>query len=101
MPSRPRFSFTAPLWRTPGGGGAWYFLTVPFDVTDEIDEVAGLRGGFGSIRVEVTIGESTWQTSLFPSRPLEALILPVKKSVRVAEGLDEGSEVDVRLDLLG
>ena len=32
----PAFAFQAALWRHEGGGGAWWFLTVPFDVCDEI-----------------------------------------------------------------
>jgi len=47
--------------------------------------------------VEVTIGGSTWRTSLFPSREAGAFILPIKKAVRVAEGCEEGSRVRVRL----
>ena len=42
--------------------------------------------GFGSVRVEATIGGSTWRTSIFPSD--DAYILPIKKAVREAEGLE-------------
>ena len=50
------------------GGGAWHFVTLPIDQANEIDELAVLTSrGFGSVRVTVTIGETTWSTRLFPS----------------------------------
>ncbi|MBM7518402.1 DUF1905 domain-containing protein [Nocardioides nitrophenolicus] len=92
--------FTAELWRWRArdeqSGGAWFFVSLPFDVTDQIDE-AGPRRGFGSVRVEVTVGASTWRTSVFPSVEERTLVLPVKKAVRAAEGLVEGGRCTVRL----
>ena len=96
----PAFAFQAALWRHEGGGGAWWFLTVPFDVCDEIEEATTTRGGFGSIRVEVTVGGSVWRTSLFPSIQQRSLILPVKKAVRTAEKLDDGDLVSASVTLL-
>ena len=58
----------------------------------------GKRRGFGSVKVTVTLGDSTWQTSLFPNKD-GSWFLPVKKPVRVAEGLVEGEEVAVELEL--
>ncbi|MEO7421497.1 MAG: DUF1905 domain-containing protein [Ornithinibacter sp.] len=80
--------FDAPLWRW--REGTWHFVSVPEGVSDAIDEVVGdATGGFGSVRVEVTVGGSTWRTSLFPSKEEAAFVLPVKKAVRTAEGLAE------------
>jgi len=45
------------------------------------------------VRVAVTVGATSWRTSIFPSREAGAYVLPVKRSVRVAEGLDVGDEV--------
>lgn len=94
-------TFDAPLWRTPPPN-RWYFLTVPQVLSDEIDErTRGLQGGFGSVKVEVTIGATTWLTSIFPSKEAAAYILPVKQSVRSAEDLVEGTRARVRLRLVG
>jgi hypothetical protein len=94
------FEFTADLWRYTGQA-AWYFVTLPHDVADDIDELtADDRRGFGSVRVEVTVGATTWNTSVFPDTKSESFVLPVKKAVRVAEDLDEGSSVAVRLVLV-
>lgn len=95
------FSFTAPLWLYPGDAG-WWFLSLPTDVSDEIEDLtAGERRGFGSVKVEVTVGGTTWSTSLFPDAKRSTYVLPVKKAVRVAEGLDDGEDVAVRLSLVG
>ena len=90
------YRFTAPLWRWPSGN--WFFVTLPFEVADEIDDQApAARVGFGSVRVEVTIGGSTWQTSVFPDKRAESFVLPVKQQIRRAEGIDDGDDVTVTL----
>jgi len=58
----------------------------------------GKRRGFGSVKVTVTLGESAWQTSLFPNKD-GSWFLPIKKPVRVAEEIAEGDEVEVELEL--
>ena len=95
------FRFDAELWRWKGDG-AWHFVTVPAEVSDEIEgRTSALeRRGFGSVRVRVTIGASTWATSVFPDKTQEAYVLPVKKDVRTREGVAEGDRVTVQLDLL-
>ena len=93
------FEFTADLWRYTGRA-AWYFVTLPHDVADDVDEItAAARRGFGSVRIEVTVGGTTWNTSLFPDTKSESFLLPIKKEVRLAEGLEDGSPVAVRLVL--
>lgn len=87
------------MWRWKDG--AWRFVTVPQDVSDEVDEVVGdATGGFGSVRVEVTVGSTTWLTSLFPSAEAGAFVLPVKKAVRTAEGLGDDDPVEVTIRLV-
>ena len=58
----------------------------------------GKRRGFGSVKVTVTLGASEWQTSLFPNKD-GSWFLPIKKPVRVAEGIADGDEVEVELEL--
>lgn len=95
MPA-PIHEFTAELWLYPGEAG-WYFLTLPTHVADDIDEEVGERAGFGSVPVEVTVGSTTWTTSIFPDRASASFVLPVKKAVRSAESLEAGRLVTVRL----
>ena len=94
------FDFGAELWLY-GGKATWYFLTLPFEVTDEIDEISReSKRGFGSVRVHATIGATTWTTSIFPDTKRESFILPVKAAVRKAEGLADGDNCAVRLQLV-
>jgi hypothetical protein len=58
----------------------------------------GKRRGFGSVKVTARIGETRWQTSLFPQKT-GGWFLPIKKPVRLAEGLDFGDEVEGELEL--
>jgi len=60
----------------------------------------GTRRGFGSVRVRVTVGSTTWSTSVFPDSRSGSYVLPVKKDVRVREGLQEGDQVAVALELV-
>jgi hypothetical protein len=60
----------------------------------------GKRRGFGSVKVNVTLGDSRWSTSVFPSKETGGWFLPIKKAVQRAEGLNEGDLLDIELDLL-
>ena len=46
------------------------------------------------------VGATTWATSRFPDTKAASYVLPVKKAVRLAEALDDGSSVVVRLTLV-
>jgi Domain of unknown function (DUF1905) len=92
--------FDAELWlwdarRT----DAWTFVGLPAGESEEIRDLAGgLRRGFGSLRVRATIGSSTWTTSIFPGKT--GYVLPVKRSIRVAEALDVGDTATVTVELI-
>jgi hypothetical protein len=84
------YEFTAALFRWEGNA-AWHFVALPEDVTDEIDERHGhCAAGFGSLPVEVTVGATTWRTSVFPDSRRKTFVLPVKKAVRAKEKLEDG-----------
>lgn len=92
------YEFAAPLWRWEAQQAVWLFVTLPDEVTDEIDDAhSGPRAGFGSVKVRVSIGSTTWETSIFPSKDAGGFILPIKKAVRKAQGLDEGSTAQLSL----
>jgi hypothetical protein len=93
-------SVTAPLWLWTGESGSWHFITIPEDQSDEIRVhcLASMRG-FKSARVEATIGDVTWRTSLFPMKS-GGYFLPVKKEVRCRAGIGAGDSVTVELELL-
>lgn len=81
-------------------GGSWHFITVPPEATDEIRVHSLLnRGGFGSVKVEATINDVAWRTSVFPLKS-GGYLLPVKKEVRCKADIAAGDEVTVSLELL-
>ena len=87
--------FSAELWRH-DGDAAWHFVTLPVEVAEQVREEAGEPRGFGSVRVEVTVGGSTWRTSVFPDKA-RGYVLPLKGAVRHAEGLEIGDDAVVTL----
>ena len=96
------YEFSAELWvwkaRQEDG---WTFLSVPDEESEEIRAYASSRPptGFGSVRVSVAIGDSSWQTSVFPAQD-GRYALPIKKAVRRAQGIDAGDVVRVRLRVI-
>ena len=92
------WTFEARMWLWKADA-AWHFVTLPSDVTDEIEDLVVERRGFGSVRVEARIGATTWATSIFPSNEMGSFLLPIKKAVRVAENLAEGDTCTVHLAL--
>jgi len=96
-PTQNSFSFTATVWEHEGTG-SWHFVSLPEDEADDIEEMFGGNArGFGSLRVDVTIGSTRWRTSIFPDAKRQTYVLPVKKAVRIAEGLSVGSDAAVEL----
>ena len=94
------------IWRS-DAAGSWYFVTVPEELSGEIKAHAfESPRGFGSVKVEATIGPSTgsgpgvtWRTSVFPLNS-GGYLLPVKAEVRSKAGIGAGDEVPVSLELL-
>ena len=95
------FTFSAELWRWQSNGGtAWIFVTLPTDVADEVDDVSAMPGGFGSVKVNVEVGDTRWSTSLFPDKSSGSFVLPIKKAVRVAQKVDEGDTADFMIEVV-
>ena len=91
---------TATLWRWSGEGGSWHFLTIPEEFSGEIRAQSLLRrGGFGSVRVEASVNDVTWRTSVFPQKS-GGYILPVKADVRGRANIGAGDEVDLTLEIV-
>ncbi|WP_404482489.1 DUF1905 domain-containing protein [Novosphingobium sp. BL-52-GroH] len=96
---------TGRLWRWTGGAnsGTWHFLTVDGGAGEALSGTAIMRKlegnarGFGSLKVKARIGDSVFATSVFPSKADGGWLLPVKASVRKAEGIGEGDVVEVSL----
>jgi len=91
---------TAPLQYWSNGEGGSHYLSVPEDVSLEIRAHAFMNPrGFRSVRVECTIGDVTWRTSVFPQKS-GGYFLPVKIDVCRKAGIAAGDDVTVELELL-
>src|SRR3954453_339714 len=91
--------FTAELWRGEAQSG-WFFVPVAPEASARIREVPRPPRGFGSVRVRATIGGTSWTTSGFPDASRGAYVLPVKKDVPRAGGLDEGDPAEILLEMM-
>lgn len=68
----------------------WIYLPIPPEKVPDVRP-----GGWGSIPIYVTIGKTTWKTSMFPLKN-EGYFIPVKKLVCKKENLKVGDLVTVR-----
>lgn len=94
-------NFSEKLWEY-DGNASWHFITVPAEHAQAIKEVTASepRRGFGSVKVEVTIGSSNWKTSVFPDSSNGTYLLPVKKEVRTTEKISAGDMVELQITIL-
>ena len=73
-------------------------MSLPSEYYDTLKEIsAGPKRGFGSLRVEATIGSTTWKTSIFPDSKSATFLLPIKKDVRTNEHIVIENSVEVRM----
>jgi hypothetical protein len=102
------FHHTAPIWiwSSDKAPGSWHFITIDGGVSDAIKATSIMRRleggrprGFGSMKVTATIGDTSWATSIFPSKERGGYLLPVKASVRKAQGLVAGDLAEVTLEI--
>jgi hypothetical protein len=83
------------VWRGPS---PFHFVAVPEEVCDDLREVAGrVSYGWGMVPARVTVGGSTWETSLYPKDG--GYLVPVRDRFRRAEGLGVDDVVRVRLEV--
>ena len=95
------YRFSAPLYLWEARTDSWVFANLPDDVADEIEDAAPVpRRGFGAVKVEVTVGASTWRTSVFPSKHARTFVLPVKRAILKAEALEPGQSVEFSVRLV-
>jgi len=75
-------------------------MSVPEEFTGEIRVHAmETPRGFGSVKVEATVQDFTWRTSIFPSKSSGGYFLPIKIEVLRKTGIVPEDEVTVALEL--
>jgi hypothetical protein len=90
-----RYSTTGEVWKWKAEAG-WHFFSIDKKTSQQIKESKNkTTASFGSVKVEVTIGDTTWQTSLFPDSKQGCYILPLKAKVRKREDIHEGDKISL------
>lgn len=93
------YQLDATVWLYPGMAG-WHFVTIPQDVSDDIKKQFGdLKRGWDSLRVKVTVGKSTWETSIFPDKKSKGYLLPLKADIRKKEKIIADKEITLLLEI--
>lgn len=92
------FSGEVFLWEA--RSDSWFFVALPSELSADIQEIPRVPRGFGSVRVLARIGGSQWRTSIFPDAQRGAYVLPLKRTVRLAEGIADGQHLAVSLEVL-
>ncbi len=93
------FDLKAEVWLYPGKA-AWHFITIPENEGELINELfSNLKRGWGSLKVNVTIGATSWDTSIFPDKKSNSYLLPLKSEVRKKEKIEIGDVVNFILKI--
>lgn len=94
------------IWSSDKAPASWHFLTIEGDAAEAIHALAlmrrlesGRRLGWGAIRVSAQIGDTAWDTSIFPEKDSGGWLLPVKAAIRKAEGIAAGDAVQVTVTI--
>lgn len=96
---RNRYTFTSNVV-VYQGVAAWRFIGLPQQDAEEIREKFGKTSkAWGSLPVRATIGNTTWETSLFPDSKSGTYLLPLKAEVRKKEGIVDSATVVCDLEL--
>ena len=91
--------FTGELWYW-RGPAPFYFVRIPPAECEMLHAVSRfVTYGWGMIPVTAQVGDTEWQTSLFPKDG--GYLLPVKASVRRAENLEVDAPVPVLMTVPG
>jgi len=89
------YSFKAKLWIYQGKA-AWHFVTLPKALSQEIRVLCfDKKAAWGSVRVRVTIGSNSWNTSIFPDTKAGTYLLPIKVDVRKKEKIAADDIVEI------
>jgi hypothetical protein len=94
------YKYKAKVWLYPGMAG-WHFITVDKKVSDKVKKAQSAlpRRGWGAVKVKVTLGKTSWLTSIFPDKQSGCYLLPLKAEVRRKEDLHKGDTATITLEI--
>lgn len=99
MPNKT-YAAKAKVWLYPGAAG-WHFVTLLRPLAKRIKARHGAKArGWGSLPVRVTIGKTSWTTSIFPDAKEGTYLLPLKAEVRKKERVGHGDVLKVKIEVM-
>lgn len=79
----------------------WHFMSIDKTRAKEINAMFGnKKRGWGSLPVEVVIGKSKWNTSIFPDSKSGTFLLALKSAIRKQEHIHKGDKVKAKISIL-
>ncbi len=82
------------VYKYPGAGG-WHFIELGKEQSKQIRKERHAVVGWGFLKIHATLGKTSWDTTLFPTKQGPYLIA-IKAGVRKKEAVFEGDSVAVR-----
>ena len=96
---KKNYSIKASVWLYEGKD-PWHFVSIPKKETEEINYYfSHVKRGWGSLPVIVTLGETTWKTSIFSDKKTDTYLLPLKIEIRKKENIKEGDEINFSIEI--
>ncbi|HYF13371.1 MAG TPA: DUF1905 domain-containing protein [Candidatus Paceibacterota bacterium] len=93
------FTIEGEVVRYPGPGG-WYFVQADKEISDELRRSAHTKKvGWGYIKVKAKVGETSWETTLFPTKNNGPYLIAIKTDVRKVEHISEKDTVRINVAL--
>ncbi len=96
--SKNKYTIKEKVWVWPGVSG-WHFVTLSKKNSAEIKN-SGAKKRVGFVPIEVTLGATTWRTSLFPHTSEGIYLLAVKLQVRKKESVLAGDTLKISFKIL-
>jgi len=94
-----RYRFEGTVWVTGERVRLW-FVSLPQEMSAEILDVVGVSlNPWGTVPVEATIDEFTWESAMFPRKDRGCYDLPLNAKTRQRLELDEGQRIAVTIDI--
>jgi hypothetical protein len=94
-----RYAFEGKIWYYLNPN-AVYFVSLPKEMSAEILDMVGTDlNPWGTVPCAVTIGDFTWESSMFPRKDRGCYDLPLNARARKRLRLDEGQVVAVTIEV--
>lgn len=94
-----RFRFEGTVWsyRAPG---LTFFVSLPRDMSADILDIAGTDlNPWGTVPVQATVGDYTWESAMFPRKDRACYDLPLNAKTRKRLALADGDHIAVTIDI--